>query len=40
MKSMKSRLNWFLLANLLLLQRAPEDFADHAFGQLRAELNL
>jgi hypothetical protein len=40
MKPMKSLLNCFPLVKLLLSQRAPEDFSDHAFGQLRAELDL
>ena len=33
-------LTFFRLANLFLSQRAPEDFADHAFGQFLAELDL
>ena len=36
----KLRLSFFRLAILFLSQRPPEDFADHAFGQFRAELDL
>ncbi len=37
---MELRLSFFRLAILFLSQRAPEDFADHAFGQFCVELDL